>query len=72
MLLALASDADTAAGGEGWPHLNANYDVDVTGVILSKKHARSPICGMERRPFARFRDYRTEQGSYDRIVSVDA
>jgi cyclopropane-fatty-acyl-phospholipid synthase len=61
--------------GSGWgalaAFLNAHYDVDVSGITLSKKQCSlaNSRYGKNAVRFA-LRDYRVEQGSYDRIVSV--
>ena len=65
--------------GSGWGglalHLARNADVDVTGVTLSAEqhrysNQRAADAGLLDRVKFRLRDYRDEDGRYDRIVSV--
>ncbi len=65
--------------GCGWGglalHLAQHADVNVTGITLSKEQLkvaqeRSKNEGLSDRARFLFRDYREEQGCYDRIVSV--
>jgi cyclopropane-fatty-acyl-phospholipid synthase len=65
--------------GSGWGglalHLARDADVDVTGVTLSTEQhrysaERAAAAGLKDRARFLFRDYRHEDGRYDRIVSV--
>ncbi|AIL12673.1 hypothetical protein IM40_02680 [Candidatus Paracaedimonas acanthamoebae] len=65
--------------GSGWGglgiHLAKEADVDVTGLTLSQEqlavaNERAEKAGLSHRVRFHLRDYRQEQGIYDRIVSV--